>query len=135
MEIEIISQIALMFLETVLVSSILLLFFRWRSTFGLAPIYTMLGVFFQLANLWSATIYVRITPEILISPGSVILFPASIFAVLFIYIREDAAEARKLIYALLATDFVGSMLSLMAVTHLRAANVFNPFKLSPDLFV
>ncbi len=135
MEIELISQIALMFLETVLVSSILLLFFRWRATFGLAPIYTMLGVFFQLANLWSATIYVRITPEILISPGSVILFPASIFAVLFIYIREDAAEARKLIYALLATDFVGSMLSLMAVTHLRASNVFNPFKLSPDLFV
>lgn len=135
MENGLIQQIALMLLETILVSSILLVFFRFRKTFGFAPIYTMLGVFFQLANLWSATIYIRITPEIMLSPGSVVLFPASIFSVLFIYIREDAAEARKLIYALLATDFVGSILSLMAVQHLRDPNVFNPFNLSPALFV
>src|SRR6185295_18975215 len=132
---EVLPQIGLMLLETVLVSSTLLLFFRLRSTFGLAPVYTMLGVCFQLANLWSATIYVRVSPEILLSPGSVVLFPASIFAVLFMYIREDAAEARKLIYALFATDLVGSALALMAVLHLKDPIVFNPFHLSADLFV
>lgn len=135
MTLELIPQLALLFLETVLVSSILLLFFRLRSIMGLAPIYTMLGVFFQLANLWSATIYIRITPELLLSPGSVVLFPSSILAVLFIYIREDAAEARRLIYALLASDIVGSILSLMVVLHLQDPHVFNPFHLSPALFV
>ncbi len=132
---ELLPQIGLMFFETFLVSSVLLLFFRLRPVLGLAPIYTMLGVFFQLANLWSATIYVRITPELLVSPGSVVLFPSSILAVLFIYIREDAAEARTLIYALLASDIVGSILSLLVVFHLRDPHVFNPFHLSPDLFI
>ncbi len=132
---ELLPQLALMFLETVLVTSILLTFFRLRSILGLAPIYTMLGVFFQLANLWSATIYVRITPELLVSPGSVVLFPSSILAVLFIYIKEDAGEARRLIYALLASDIVGSILSLMVVLHLRDPHIFNPFNLSPDLFL
>lgn len=128
-------QILLMLVETVLVSSILLLFFRLRATFGLAPIYTTLGVFFQLSNLLAATIYVMITPDILVSPGSVVLFPASIFAVLFIYIREDAAEARKLIYALVATNLVASLLNLLVVLHLRGASVFNPYHLSAELFV
>lgn len=132
---EVFPQLALMFLETTLVSCILLLFFRLRPIFGLGPIYTMLGVFFQLANLWSATIYVRLTPELLVSPGSVVLFPSSILAVLFIYIKEDAAEARNLIYALLASDLVGSVLSLLVVLHLRDPHVFNPFHLAPELFV
>lgn len=124
-----------MLVETVLVSSMLLLFFRVRATFGLAPIYTTLGVFFQLSNLLAATIYVEVPPNFLLSPGSVVLFPASIFAVLFIYIREDAAEARKLIYALVATNLVASLLNLLVVLHLRGGSVFNPFHLAPDLFV
>ncbi len=131
----VLTQLSLMLQETVLISSILLLFFRFRNTFGLAPIYTMLGGMFQMANLWSASIYVQFTPELLMSPGSVVLFPAAIFAVLFIYIREDAAEARKLIYALLATDFVGSVLSFMAVSHLRDPGIVNRFNLNPELFV
>jgi hypothetical protein len=53
-------QIILMLVETVLVSSMLLLFFRARATFGLTPIYTTLGVFFQLSNLLAATIYMRV---------------------------------------------------------------------------
>lgn len=129
---QVVQQILLMLVETVLVSSMLLLFFRMRGTFGLAPIYTTLGVFFQLSNLLAATIYLRITPEILVSPGSVVLFPASIFAVLFIYIREDAAEARKLIYALVATNLVASLFNLLVVMHLRSPDVYNPSTSRPS---
>lgn len=135
MESQVAQQIILMLAETVLVSSMLLLFFRLRGTFGLAPIYTMLGVFFQLSNLLAATIYIDFGNEIFIGPGSVVLFPASIFAVLFVYIREDATEARKLIYALVATNLVASLLNLLVSQNLHGTHVINPFNLSPELFM
>jgi diguanylate cyclase (GGDEF)-like protein len=69
------------------------------------------------------------------SPGSVVLFPAVLFAVLFVYIREDAQEARKLIYALLAADLVVASLGLLVAQHFESPLVFNPFNVSPALFL
>jgi diguanylate cyclase (GGDEF)-like protein len=78
---------------------------------------------------------VKVTPDLLMSPGSVVLFPAVLFAVLFIYIREDAQEARKLIYALLAADLVVASLGLLVAQHFESPLTFNPYNLSPALFL
>jgi diguanylate cyclase (GGDEF)-like protein len=65
----------------------------------------------------------------------VVLFPAILFAVLFVYIREDAQEARKLIYALLAGDLVVAALGLLIAQHFGSPLLFNPHNLAPDLFL
>src|SRR5829696_227232 len=88
-----------------------------------------------MANLLAGTVYVKVTPDLLMSPGSVVLFPAVLFAVLFIYIREDAHEARKLIYALLAADLVVASLGLLVAQHFESPLVFNPYHVSPALFL
>src|SRR6185369_4983852 len=94
------AQVSLMVVEALFAAAVLLALFRARRLWGLAPVYTTVGVFYYLATLLAGTTFVKVTPELLLSPGSVALFPASLFAVLLVYIREDAEEARNMIYGL-----------------------------------
>lgn len=128
-------QLLLLALEALLVASLLLLLFRLRPLFGLAPIHTTLGVFYQMATLLAAAVYVQVGEDFMMSPGSVVLFPASLLAVLFVYIREDALEARKLIYALVAANLVVGLLGLLASNHLNSPGVFNPLGVPAALFI
>jgi diguanylate cyclase (GGDEF)-like protein len=128
-------QILLMCTEAVLAASVLLALFRVRRVLGLAPIYSALGVFYFLATLLAGTVFIRVSPGLLMSPGSVALFPASLFAVLFIYIREDADEARRMIYALLAANVLAGVLGFIVGQHLKSPLAFNPLGLPSELFV
>jgi diguanylate cyclase (GGDEF)-like protein len=124
-----------MLLEALIVASLLLALFRLRGVFGLVPIYTTVAILYQMANLLAATVYIKLTPDLMVSPGSAVLFPAILLAVLFIYIREDAKEARRLIYALLAADLLVAVLGLLIVQHFNSSLLFNPYNLPPDLFI
>src|SRR4051812_9294347 len=105
-------QLSLMALEAAIAAAVLLALFSARRVFGLASLYTTVGVFYYLATLLASTTFVAVSPGLLVSPGSVALFPASLFAVLLVYIREDAREARNMIYALLAANVSASLLGL-----------------------
>jgi diguanylate cyclase (GGDEF)-like protein len=128
-------QIALMTIEAALAAVVLLVLFRARRVFGLAPVYTTVGVFYYLATLLAGTTFVKVAPGLLMSPGSVALFPASLFAVLLVYIREDAKEARNMIYGLLAANVSASLLGLLVGQHLSGPLAFNPMSLPQELFV
>src|SRR5262245_21250412 len=121
--------------EAAAAAIVLLALFSARGAFGLAPIYTTVGVFYYLATLLAGTTFVKVAPGLLMSPGSVALFPASLFAVLLVYIREDAKEARNMIYGLLAANVSASLLGLLVSQHLVGPLSFNPLALPPDLFV
>lgn len=125
----------LMGTEAVAAAAVLLGLFAARRVVGLAPLYTTVGVFYYLATLVAGTTFVKIAPGLLMSPGSVVLFPACLFAVLLVYIREDANEARNMIYGLLAANLAASLLGLLVGQHLRGPLSFNPLALPPELFV
>ena len=128
-------QLGLLLLEALIVASLLLTLFRLRGVFGLVPLYTTVAILYQMANLLAATVYVQVTPEVMVSPGSVVLFPAILLVVLIIYIREDAQEARKLIYALLGADLMVAVLGLLVAQHFHSPLLFNPHGLTADLFI
>jgi diguanylate cyclase (GGDEF)-like protein len=69
-----------------------------------------------------------------VSPGTVVLFTASLFVVLLIYIREDASHARTLIYGLVIAN-----LAIEGLSHLLArqfdAGVINAYNLPRALFI
>lgn len=132
--IELALQLSLMALEAAIAAGVLLALFSARSILGLAPIYTTVGVFYYLATLLAGTTFVKVG-GLLMSPGSVALFPACLFAVLLVYIREDAQEARNMIYGLLAANVSASLLGLIVSQHLQGPLAFNPLSLSPELFV
>jgi diguanylate cyclase (GGDEF)-like protein len=132
---ELALQILLMAFEAALAAAVLLGLFRMRGAFGLAPVYTTVGVLYYLATLLAGTTFVKLAPGLLVSPGSVALFPATLFAVLCVYIREDAEEARHMIYGLLAANVAAALLGLIVSQHLRGPLAFNPLGLPPELFV
>ena len=132
--IELALQLSLMALEAAIAAGVLLALFSARGILGLAPIYTTVGVFYYLATLLAGTTFVKVG-GLLMSPGSVALFPACLFAVLLVYIREDAQEARNMIYGLLAANVSASLLGLIVSQHLQGPLAFNPLSLSPELFV
>src|ERR1700741_215363 len=103
--------------EAAAVAVVLLVLFSARRTIGLAPIYTTVGVIYYLATLLAGTTFIKGAPGLLVSPGSVALFPASLFAVLLIYIHEDAREARNMIYGLLAANACASLLGRRVSQH------------------
>lgn len=129
-----VGQVLLMAAEIVLVSVLFLACFRVRSILGLVPVYTMLGVVFYTCGFLAASVYVNVLPKLIVSPGSVALFPAIIFIVLCVYITEDAEEARKLIYGLLVTDVFVAALGWITAMHLQLPGAINDYHLSPDLF-
>jgi diguanylate cyclase (GGDEF)-like protein len=131
---ELALQLSLMALEAAIAAGVLLALFCARGILGLAPIYTTVGVFYYLATLLAGTTFVKVG-GLLMSPGSVALFPASLFAVLLVYIREDAEEARNMIYGLLAANVSASLLGLIVSQHLQGPLAFNPLSLPPELFV
>src|SRR5947207_1834938 len=113
-------QVFLMFGEGLVVSVVLLLLFRLRRILGLAPIYITVAIFYQLANLTAASVYIKISSDLMLSPGSVVLFPAILIVVLYVYIREDALETRTLIYGLLAGDLVVAVLGVLIAQHFHS---------------
>lgn len=127
-------QLALMGLEAAAAAGVLLALFSARRVLGLASLYTTVGVFYYLATLLAGTTFVKVAPGLLMSPGSVALFPASLFAVLLVYIREDAREARSMIYGLLAANVSASLLGLLVGQHLSGPLAMSPIGLPPELF-
>lgn len=131
---ELTLQLSLMVVEAAFAAGVLLALFSARKFIGFAPLYTTVGVFYYLATLLAGTTFIKVTPGLLMSPGSVALFPACLFAVLLIYIREDAKDARNMIYGLLAANVAASLLGLLVAQHMNSSLAFNPLSLPPELF-
>ncbi len=119
MAISHILQLALMLSEALFVGLVIVVLFRMRHKFGIAILYITLGTFQYLQAALASFLYFEIFPGIFVSPGSAVLFNASLFAVLLIYIREDAAEARKLIYGLVFANITLTVFLVMFGFHLE----------------
>src|SRR5207249_5209233 len=107
-------------IEIFVTSAFLLGLFRLRHKLGLVPFYMALAGLQQLQTLLALTVYVQIVPGIAISPGSTVLFTGMLFTILLVYIREDASEARRLIYGLVAANLTVAILSFLLGLHLNS---------------
>lgn len=125
-------QILILLFQCIIFATLILGLFKLRSIFGLSLLFVALGVFQFLQVFLYSSFFFKITPDILISPGTII-FSGSLFAILLIYIREDAFEARKVIYALLAANLVLSFMQFVISWGLNGVGVVNIYNL-PDSF-
>jgi diguanylate cyclase (GGDEF)-like protein len=127
-------QVLLMVVEAIFVGALLVASFRLRRTFGAPLLYIVFGVIFQYANLLAGSVYVQLSPWLVVSPGSIVLFPAILFLVLFVYLSDDAVEARKLIYGVAIANLIFVPLGLLVGLQLQSPLAINPYHLSPELF-
>ncbi len=130
-----INQILILIIQCLIVGSLLLFLFRLRTIFGLGLIFTALGVFQYMQVFLAASLYIEIIPGVLVTPGSMVMFTGSLFAILLIYIREDALEARKVIYALLAANLILSLLQIIFSWAIEGEHVINIYNFPKELFL
>ena len=100
------NQIAILFLQGFLVVFVILLLFRHRKKLGIGVLLACLGLFQFVQVFLSSAIYVSITNNFIVSPGSSIFFTATLFALLIIYIKDDAGETKKATYALFIVNIL-----------------------------
>lgn len=109
------SQIGLLAAEAAVMSALVLGLFRVRSLLGLSPLYIVMGGFQYLEATLS--IQVSLWPGFSVYPGSSVMFTANLFAVLLVYLKEDAIEARKLVYGLVLANAGLTLVSLLVSAH------------------
>jgi PAS domain S-box-containing protein len=126
--------VGIFLVEGALVILLILFLFRLRKIMGLGLLFACLGLFQFMQVVLSSTVYYAVTKSILVSPGSSVLFTASLFAILLIYIKEDATETRKIIYALVITNIVMSILLEMISWNIEDSFDYNPLHLSTNFF-
>ncbi|MBL0683237.1 sensor histidine kinase [Aquimarina mytili] len=127
-------QISVFLFQGLIVASLILLLFRLRTIMGLGLLFTSLGLFQFIQVFLASTLYFEISEYLVVSPGSSILFSATLFAVLLIYIKEDAITARKLIYAVVAANIILCFLLLSFRLNIEGAYSYNPFDISTEFF-
>ncbi len=91
--------------ETVLVAAITFGLFRFRRRVGLGPLLVLLGSNQVLSVILATSIYYRLTPTLLVSPGSAVLFTGVLATALLVYLREDIPKTRMLIFGLVGVNF------------------------------
>jgi PAS domain S-box-containing protein len=128
------SQILILFFQCFIVAALLLTLFRLRTVFGLGLLFTALGAFQYMQVFLVSSLYIELMPGILVSPGSMVLFTGSLFVILLIYIREDALETRKVIYALVAANLALILLQLVFGWSIDNESVKNIYNLPKEFF-
>jgi hypothetical protein len=105
----------LLLLEATVMSLLVLGLFRARSVLGLSPLYIVMGGFQYLEATLS--LQVALWPGFEVYPGSSVMFTANLFAVLLVYLKEDALEARKPVYGLVLANAGLMLVSLLVSAH------------------
>jgi diguanylate cyclase (GGDEF)-like protein len=106
-----VQQLGMLTFEAAIMAVIILVLFRARTKLGLTPLYIVLGGFQYLEA--TLTLSVEFAPGVSIRPASTILFTTTLVTVLLIYLKEDALEARKLLYGLVLANVAIAIVSLL----------------------
>jgi diguanylate cyclase (GGDEF)-like protein len=111
-----VQQLIMLAAEAAVMAAIVLGLFRARTVLGLTPLYIVLGGLQYLEATLS--LRVELMPGLTLYPASTVLFPATLVSVLLIYVKEDAIEARKLVYGLVLANLAAAAISLLIGWHL-----------------
>ncbi|QXP63565.1 PAS domain-containing protein [Polaribacter sp. HaHaR_3_91] len=96
--------------------------------------FACLGLFQFVQLFLYNTVSVSITDNFFVSPGSVVYFTASLFVILMVYIKEDASETKKLIYALFIVNIVMTILVQALNLNFNNTSIQGTFNASVNLF-
>ena len=87
---------------------------RFRRFWGITPIAVLTGLLQVLQTALALGLSITVFPDVHFSPGSVVVFPAGLFAVLLVYVLEDELEARRLIYGIIVANLTLALLIFFA---------------------
>jgi PAS domain S-box-containing protein len=115
--------IAAIIFEIFFITLLVFFLYRVKSWFGFAPLYILIGnnQFFEI--LIATTFQIKIFGEYTIYPGAIILFSATVFIILFIYIKEGTQIAQRFIFGIILSNI--SFAILLWFNQIQTENSIN----------
>ncbi len=104
---------------------------RFRHVWGITPIAVMAGLFQGLQTGLAVGLNLTVFPGVTVSPGSVVIFPVTLFAILLVYVLEDEVEARRLIYGSFLSNVTLGLLILLSQPLFDPASTAGRIAFSP----
>ena len=129
-----ITTVLLLAAELVFVASALFVIFRLRDRLGLGPLFLLLGANQIMSELLATSVYFRLSPTVAISPGSVILFPLALVAVLLVYLCEDIPKTRTLIFSIVLINVGGTIVLWLTYFQMKVLDLHNALGIPAGLF-
>lgn len=117
------TEVLLLLTEVVVYFAALATLFRARHVLGIGAFICALGAFHFFETYLAATLYVRVPFDIVLSPGSSVLFVGKLFMLLLLYIKEDAVAVRQPIYGLFPANLLIVGLTAMMRQHAVVAPI------------
>jgi signal transduction histidine kinase len=118
----------------VFVAAALFTIFRLRDRLGLGPVFLLIGANQIMAELLATSVYFRLSPSVTISPGSVVLFPLALVAVLLVYLCEDIPKTRTLIFSIVLINIGGTIVLWLTAWQMNLLDVSIALGVPPALF-
>ena len=103
---------------------------RFRRFWGTTPIAVMVGLLQVLQTVLALGLSINVVPGVNFSPGSVVIFPVTLFAILLVYVLEDEVEARRLIYGAVLSNIIFALLILVAQPLLESPGGASRFEMT-----
>jgi signal transduction histidine kinase len=120
--------------EMVVTGVSLLAIFRFRDRLGLGPLFLLLGANQMISVVLGSSVYFRVTPSIVVSPGSAVFFPTALVAVLLVYLREDIPKTRTLISSVVLINVGGVLLLWLTALQMKTLAFENILGIPVHLF-
>ena len=108
--------------ETIFVGLVILLLHRLRKYFGIGLLLIFIGSIQFFQNLLASSVYNEIFNSFIVSPGSSILFTSSLFVILLIFHSENLSEIRTVIFGLMISNIVITILSIFSSLQIELDN-------------
>lgn len=118
---QVLTPILWVMLQSTIVAALLLALYRLRPWFGHSLLYLSLGSFQYLQTYLAVTVTVPLAGGLVLNPGSAVLFTATLFAILLVYITEDLEETRRLIYGIVLANIIVTIVSALFTLQLSAS--------------
>lgn len=129
------SVILIILAEFLFVGLLILLFYRLKPWLGLVPLFVLIGSNQYFQTVLATSFQITLFGEYAVSPGSIILFSASLYTILLIYIKEGTAITQRLIFAIVLTNIAFTALSYISFQQQNLAQtIISSPGISPDFF-
>ena len=130
-------------MQGTIIAFVILLLFRLRRRLGLGVLYACIGLFqfVQFLVFILNTVFDSEMSKFLVSPGSSVFITITLFSLLIIYIKQDAGETKKMIFAVLIVNVLISILlavfgwNMEASYMERSLTTPNHFIFSPRILI
>jgi hypothetical protein len=108
--------------EIILLSILVIILHKLRTILGNGVLYIFLGGVQYFQTILACSVYNKIPGDYIISPGSAVIFTATLYAILLMFHTEPIVKTRTIIYGLLFSNIIITFLSIITYEQLTVDN-------------